>query len=249
MARTGCFQPGPPGACPVPLDYLTARDFVRAVAKHRITALAGVPPLWVRLVETDWPADAAASLQRVTNSGGALTRDLIAKMQQLFVNADIYPMYGLTEAFRSTWLDPALVGAHPDSMGRAIPFAEILVVRPDGSLANDDEPGELVHAGPLVAKGYWRDPERTAERFRPAPPTSVYGGTAVWSGDTVRRDAAGLPYFIGRDDEMIKVSGNRISPTEIEDAAIASGATAEAVAVGVVDPRLGQRIVLVARGT
>lgn len=236
------------GACAVPLDYLTARDVVRGVAKHRITTLAGVPPLWVQLVEAEWPADAAASLRRVTNSGGALTRDLIGKLKQLFVNADIYPMYGLTEAFRSTWLEPSLVDAHPDSMGRAIPFAEILVVRPDGGLARDDEPGELVHAGPLVAKGYWRDPERTAERFRPAPRASSYGGTAVWSGDTVRRDAAGLHYFVGRDDEMIKVSGNRISPTEIEDAAIASGATVEAVAVGASDPRLGQRIILVARG-
>ena len=236
------------GACAVPLDYLTARDVVRGVERHEITTLAGVPPLWVQLVEAEWPAAAAASLRRLTNSGGALTPALIRKLSQIFVNADIYPMYGLTGAFRSTWLDPALVDAHPDSMGRAIPFAEILVVRPDGSLANDDKPGELVHAGPLVAKGYWRDAERTAERFRLAPPASTYGGTAVWSGDTVRRDAAGLHYFIGRDDEMIKVSGNRISPTEIEDAAIASGATVEAVAIGVSDPRLGQRIILVARG-
>lgn len=236
------------GACAVPLDYLIARDVVRAVERHRITTLAGVPPLWVQLVEADWPAETAARLRRLTNSGGALTSHLVEKLGQIFVNAEIYPMYGLTEAFRSTYLDPALVGAHPDSMGRAIPFAEILVVRPDGSIAADDEPGELVHAGPLVAKGYWHDPERTAERFRPAPVDSAYGGTAVWSGDTVRRDADGLHYFVGRDDEMIKVSGNRISPTEIEEAATASGATSEAVAVGVPDERLGQKIILVVKG-
>lgn len=236
------------GACAVPLDYLTARDVVRAVERHRITTLAGVPPLWVQLVEVDWPAETAARLRRLTNSGGALTSHLVKKLRQIFVNADIYSMYGLTEAFRSTYLDPALVGAHPDSMGRAIPFAEILVVRPDGSIAADDEPGELVHAGPLVAKGYWHDPERTAERFRPAPVGSAYGGMAVWSGDTVRRDADGLHYFVGRYDEMIKVSGNRISPTEIEEAATASGATSEAVAVGVPDERLGQKIILVVKG-
>lgn len=236
------------GGCAVPLDYLTARDVVKAVAKHEITTLAGVPPLWVQLVEADWPEDAAARLRRVTNSGGALTPELIRKMQHLFVNTDIYPMYGLTEAFRSTYLDPALVGDHPRSMGKAIPFAEILVVKPDGTLADVGEPGELVHAGPLVAHGYWRDPERTAIRFKPAPAKSEYGGTAVWSGDTVRRDADGLHYFVGRDDEMIKVSGNRISPTEIETAAVASGATNEAVAIGVPDERLGQAIILVARG-
>jgi acyl-CoA synthetase (AMP-forming)/AMP-acid ligase II len=202
----------------------------------------------VQLVESDWPTETAALLERLTNSGGALTPSLIDAMRGTFPNAAIYPMYGLTEAFRSTWLDPELVGAHPTSMGRAIPHAEILVCRPDGSIADDDEPGELVHCGPLVAKGYWRDAERTAERFKPAPAASRYGGTAVWSGDTVRRDAEGLLTFVGRDDAMIKTAGNRVSPTEVEDAAVASGLIYEAVAFGVPDPRLGAAIVLIVRG-
>lgn len=236
------------GASVVPLDYLLAKDVARAVERHAITTLAGVPPLWLQLLDQRWPEEAAAQLRRITNSGGALTPDLIDRLRAQVPAADIYPMYGLTEAFRSTWLDPALVAAHPTSMGRAIPFAEILVVRPDGSVAGDDEPGELVHCGPLVAQGYWRDPERTAQRFRPAPAASHYGGTAVWSGDTVRRDANGLLYFVGRDDEMIKVSGNRISPSEIEEAVTASGLSSEAVAFGVADERLGQAVVLAVRG-
>lgn len=236
------------GAAVAPLDYLTPRDVVKAVERHRATTLAGVPPLWVQLVESDWPAETAACLKRLTNSGGALTPSLIDAMRRVFARADIYPMYGLTEAFRSTFLDPALVPSHPTSMGRAIPHAEILVCRPDGSVAADDEPGELVHCGPLVAQGYWRDTERSAERFRPAPPASRYGGTAVWSGDTVRRDAEGLLYFVGRDDAMIKTAGNRVSPTEIEDAAVASGELFEAVAFGVPDARLGAAIILIVRG-
>jgi acyl-CoA ligase (AMP-forming) (exosortase A-associated) len=236
------------GACAVPLDYLIAKDVAKAVVRHEITTLAGVPPLWLQLLDHDWPPEAAVQLRRITNSGGALTPALIDRLRAQFPAADIVPMYGLTEAFRSTWLDPALVMAHPTSMGRAIPFAEILVVRADGSVADDDEPGELVHAGPLVAQGYWNDPERTALRFRPAPAASEYGGMAVWSGDTVLRDGQGLLYFVGRDDEMIKVSGNRISPSEIEEAAAASGVAAEAVAFGVTDERLGQAVVLVVRG-
>lgn len=235
------------GASVYPLDYLTPRDVVRAVAKHGITTLAGVPPLWIQLAEIDWPAEAVAPLRRLTNTGGRLSRPLVGRLRTLFPTADLYSMYGLTEAFRSTYLLPELIDRHPDSIGSAIPFAEVMVVRPDGTITADDEPGELVHAGPLVAQGYWRDPARTAERFREAPPASVYGGMAVWSGDTVQRDAAGLIRFVGRDDEMIKSSGNRISPTEIEEAAIASGAAAEAVAIGVDDDRLGQAILLYAR--
>ncbi|PKP95960.1 MAG: acyl-CoA ligase (AMP-forming), exosortase A system-associated, partial [Alphaproteobacteria bacterium HGW-Alphaproteobacteria-13] len=236
------------GAAVAPLDYLTPRDVVKAVARHRATTLAGVPPLWVQLVESDWPAETAACLRRLTNSGGALTPALIDAMRSVFPNADIYPMYGLTEAFRSTYLDPALVAAHPNSMGRAIPHAEILVCRPDGSITDDEEPGELVHCGPLVAQGYWRDAERTAQRFRPAPAASAYGGMAVWSGDTVRRDAEGLLTFVGRDDAMIKTAGNRVSPTEVEEAALASGLIFEAVAFGVPDARLGAAIILIVRG-
>lgn len=237
------------GGCVYPLDYLTPRDVMKAVDRWDVTTLAGVPPLWVQLTELDWPGEVAAKLGRLTNSGGALTRPLVARLRALFPQADLYPMYGLTEAFRSTFLPPALVDSHPDSMGAAIPFAEILVVRPDGSLAEDDEPGELVHCGPLVAQGYWQDSRRTAERFRPAPPASGYGGMAVWSGDTVRRDKDGLLYFVGRDDAMIKSAGNRISPTEIEEAAVAIDGVAEAVALGVKDERLGQAVLLLLRGS
>jgi acyl-CoA ligase (AMP-forming) (exosortase A-associated) len=236
------------GGCVYPLDYLTPRDVLKSVDRRDITTLAGVPPLWVQLTELDWPVEVAAKLKRLTNSGGALTRPLVAKLRALFPQADLYPMYGLTEAFRSTYLPPALVDAHPDSMGRAIPHAEILVVRPDGSLTEDGEPGELVHCGPLVAQGYWRDPVKTAERYKPAPPASRYGGMAVWSGDTVRREADGLLWFVGRDDAMIKSAGNRISPSEVEEVAVAAPGVAEAVALGVKDERLGQAVLLLLRG-
>ena len=235
------------GAAAIPFDYLTPRDLVQAVERFGATTLAGVPPLWVQLVEQEWRADAKASLRRITNSGGALTRSLGAKLRGLLPDTDIYAMYGLTEAFRSTYLAPDLFESRPDSIGKAIPHAEILVVRQDGSVTDADEQGELVHSGPLVAQGYWQDPARTAERFKPAPKASRYGGMAVWSGDTVRRDADGFLYFVGRDDAMIKSAGNRISPSEIEEEAVASGAVAEAVALGVPDERLGAAIALVVR--
>ncbi len=236
------------GGAAVPLDYLFPKDVVKACAKHQITTLAAVPPLWVQLTELHWAADAVSPMRRMTNSGGALTTDLVGDLRRIFPEADLYPMYGLTEAFRSTFLDPSLVDLHPTSMGKAIPFAEILVIDEEGGVAAPDEEGELVHCGPLVAHGYWQDAERTAVRFKPAPAASKYGGTAVWSGDRVRREEGGLLYFVGRRDAMIKSAGNRISPAEVEEAAIATDLVSEAVALGIPDERLGHAVHLVVRG-
>jgi len=170
------------------------------------------------------------------------------RLRSLFWRAKPFLMYGLTEAFRSTYLDPAEVDRRPDSIGKAIPDAEVLVVRPDGSLCGPGEQGELVHRGALVAMGYWNDPERTAERFRPAParePGLCTEEMAVWSGDEVVRDEEGFLYFVGRRDEMIKTSGYRVSPTEIEEVAYDTGLVRDAVALGVEDASLGQHVVLV----
>ncbi len=237
------------GGSVVPLDYLFPRDVVKACAKHHITTLAAVPPLWVQLTELDWPEEASGTMRRLTNSGGALTVELVGALQADFPRADLYPMYGLTEAFRSTYLDPALVDEHPTSMGTAIPFAEILVIDDNGNVAEAGIEGELVHCGPLVAQGYWNDPQRTQQRFKPAPEASEYGGLSVWSGDRVKRDAQGLLFFVGRRDAMIKSAGNRISPQEIEEAAIATEFVTEAVALGIPDQRLGHAVHLVVRGS
>lgn len=236
------------GAAVIPFDYLMPRDVTKAVGRHDVTILAGVPPLWVQLTEIEWPPESTEKLRVLTNSGGKMPVPLVQAMRKTFSAAAVHSMYGLTEAFRSTTLDPTLIDMMPESIGKAIPFAEIMVVAPNGGEAAPGETGELVHAGPLVALGYWQDPERTAVRFKPAPDFSEYGGMAVWSGDSVTRDTDGYLQFVGRDDAMIKSAGNRISPSELEDAAIESGETAEACAFGVADDRLGQAIMLVVRG-
>ena len=222
------------GSCAIAFDYLLPRDVVRAVGRHDVTVLAGVPPLWHQLAEQEWDGQ-GTGLRTLTNSGGHLPEPLVRRLRTLFPEARLHLMYGLTEAFRSSSLDPVLVDAHPESVGTAIPFAELRIVRLDGSTAAPGEEGELVHSGPLVAQGYWNDPERTAERFRDGE---------VWSGDTMVMGADGLLRFRGRDDAMIKTNGNRVSPTEIEETALASGALVEAAAFGLPDDKLGHAIVL-----
>jgi len=237
------------GATAVLMDYLFPRDVIKACEAERITGLAAVPPIWIQLADLAWPASVTEHLRYITNSGGRMPRATLQKLRAALPKTRPFLMYGLTEAFRGTYLPPAELDRRPDSIGKAIPNAEILVVRPDGTPCTADEPGELVQRGSLVALGYWGDPEKTAERFRPLPgqreelPISEL---AVWSGDTVRMDAEGFLYFVGRRDEMIKTSGYRVSPTEVEEVVYASGLVGDAVAFGAPHPVLGEAIVLVA---
>jgi acyl-CoA ligase (AMP-forming) (exosortase A-associated) len=237
------------GACVVLMDYLLPRDVIKAVAKYQVTGLAAVPPLWNQLAELDWPEEAVASLRYITNTGGAMPTSTTSKLRAALPDTLVYLMYGLTEAFRSSYLPPDQVDIRPESMGKAIPNAEILVVRPDGSECAPGEPGELVHRGSLVAMGYWNDPEKTAERFKPAPGQArelPITEIAVWSGDEVKKDEEGYLYFVSRMDEMIKTSGYRVSPTEVEEVLYASGMIREVAALGLPHPGLGQAIMLIA---
>ena len=237
------------GACAVLMDYLLPRDVIRAVARYRVTGLGAVPSLWNQLKGLEWPAEAVQSLRYITNTGGAMPVPTTRALQQALPQTDIFLMYGLTEAFRSTYLAPDQVATRPESMGKAIPNAQILVVNEQGRECGPGEPGELVHRGALVAMGYWNDPEKTAQRFRPSPgraPEIPVTELAVWSGDQVMRDADGYLYFISRKDEMIKTSGYRVSPTEVEEVVYASGLVAGAAALGLPHTTLGQAILLVA---
>jgi acyl-CoA synthetase (AMP-forming)/AMP-acid ligase II len=231
------------------MDYLLPRDVIRAVARYRVTGLGAVPPLWNQLVGLEWPPEAAQSLRYITNTGGAMPVPTTRALQKALPATKIFLMYGLTEAFRSTYLPPDQVDKRPESMGKAIPNAEILVVNERGEECRANEPGELVHRGALVSMGYWNDPEKTAERFKPAPgqPAEIpITELAVWSGDQVRKDEEGYLYFISRKDEMIKTSGYRVSPTEVEEVIYGSGLVAGAAALGLPHATLGQAIALVA---
>ncbi len=237
------------GATCVLLDYLLPRDVLKAIVRHKVTGLAAVPPLWTQLAPLEWPAEAKASLRYITNTGGAMPAAILERLRASLPNTAPYLMYGLTEAFRSTYLPPDQIDRRPNSMGKAIPNAEILVINANGDVAAPHEHGELVHRGALVALGYWNDPERSAERFKPAPgrPGGLpFVELAVWSGDTVYKDEDGYLYFVGRNDGMIKTSGYRVSPEELEELVYACDNNVQTTAaVGVPHAALGQAVVLV----
>ncbi len=240
------------GARVVLLNYLLPRDVLRAMEREKVTGLTAVPPLYIQLSTLEWPASIDGHLRYFANTGGRMPRETLSLLRQRVPKAKPYLMYGLTEAFRSTYLPPEEVDRRPDSIGKAIPNAEILVLREDGTECLPDEPGELVHRGALVGMGYWGDAEKTAERYRPLP-NGIAGREAglqvqelaVFSGDTVRRDEEGFLYFVGRRDEMMKTSGYRVSPTEVEEVIYASKRVGECAAFGVEHPVMGQAICVV----
>lgn len=236
------------GAQVVLLDYLLPREVLNIIVREQITGLAAVPTLWTQLAPLSWHSEIKESLRYITNSGGALPNTTLETLRRELPETDIYLMYGLTEAFRSTYLPPDEIDQKPGSIGKAIPNAEVMVLKDDGSPCAPGETGELVHRGPLVALGYWNNPEKTAKRFKPASYTN--GGETreeivVWSGDKVRMDEEGYLYFIGREDEMIKASGYRVSPTEIEEVLYKSELIGEGVVFGVPHTALGQAIIAI----
>ena len=237
------------GARVVLLNYLLPRDVLKAMERERVTGLTAVPPLYHQLAQLEWPAAIAGNLRYFASTGGRMPLETLALLRQRVPKAPPFLMYGLTEAFRSTYLPPQELDRRPRSIGKAIPNAEILVLREDGSACGVDEAGELVHRGALVAMGYWNDPQKTAERFKPLPPNAPGRSAAlpiaehaVFSGDTVRMDAEGFLYFVGRRDEMMKTSGYRVSPTEVEEIVCATGLVGECVVFGVEHESLGQAV-------
>ncbi|MDP2195739.1 MAG: acyl-CoA ligase (AMP-forming), exosortase A system-associated [Rhodocyclaceae bacterium] len=233
------------GARVVLLNYLLPRDVLKALEREKVTGLTAVPPLYIQLAQLDWPVSITEHLRYFANTGGRMPKETLAALRARLPKTQPFLMYGLTEAFRSTFLPPDEVDRRPDSIGKAIPNAEILVLREDGTPCAPSEPGELVHRGALVGMGYWNDPGKTAERYKPLPGREaglVLPEMAVFSGDTVRMDEDGFLYFVGRRDEMMKTSGYRVSPTEVEEILYETKLVGECVAFGVEHPTLGQAI-------
>lgn len=232
------------------LDYFAPRDILNLVISEKVTGMTAVPPLWNQIAGLKWPDTVTKHLRYFANTGGRMPLELLKKLRQHFPLTKPFLMYGLTESFRSTYLPPDQVDRRPDSIGKAIPNAEVLVLRADGTPCDPGEAGELVHRGALVGLGYWKDAEKTMEKYRNLPLASlcrpheiILPEVCVFSGDIVKKDSEGYLYFIGRNDEMIKSSGYRISPLEIEEVVSSSGFVSEVLAFGVPHESLGQSVI------
>jgi acyl-CoA ligase (AMP-forming) (exosortase A-associated) len=235
------------GATVVLLTFRFGDEIVRALADEQCTGLAGVPAVWAVLMGAApaLPRTPLPHLRYLTNSGGAVPSETVRKIRAMLPHVQLVLMYGLTEAFRSTYLPPPEVDERPTSMGKAIPETEVFVYDAErGRRCVPGETGILLHRGPTVSLGYWNRPEETAHALRPNPLYGEHEGadTVCWSGDLVTMDEEGFLYFVGRDDAMIKSGGYRISPTEVEEVLMATHGLAQAAVIGLPDPIVGERV-------
>jgi acyl-CoA ligase (AMP-forming) (exosortase A-associated) len=235
------------GGTVVLINFVFAREIVQMLHKESVTGLAGVPTVWSLLAQPNstLQKNPPPRLRYITNTGGAMPQAVLKTLRETLPNTSIFLMYGLTEAFRSTFLPPEELDRRPTSMGKAIPDTEILVVNENGRPSAPGEVGELVHRGPTVSMGYWGHPELTAKVLRPhpfVPPELGDSEKVCYSGDLVKTDEDGFLYFVGRRDTMIKSSGFRISPTEVEEVIFQSGKVRGVAVIGIPDEILGQVI-------
>jgi amino acid adenylation domain-containing protein len=219
-------------------------DLFAMLARERVTALPVMPVFLTKMFDRRLKVDTTrfdlSSMRYVCSTGGRLSADMIADMKRAFPGARIFSMFGLTEAFRATYLPPEKLEAFPTSVGHAIPDCQVLVLDEQGNECPPNVVGELVQRGATVTKGYWNDPENTAKSFRPHP--RYPGETLVFSGDRVYKDENGFIYFVARADDMIKTKGFRVSPTEVEAEVLRHPEVKEAVAFAVPNITVGEDV-------
>lgn len=238
-----------PGALPDPAAL------ARLLEGGEITGLAALPATWNALAGQEL-GRAADCLRYAACAGGGLQADALATLRASLPRTRIHLLYDIGEACRSTSLMPAQLDERPGSIGRAVPYSDWLVVRADGRECAPGETGELVRRGALVPLGYWNDPSASSEQFRFLPSGAALGQrttgretqleSGYWPGVSARRDLDGYLYLAEARHDTITSGGYRISGREVEKIVVGTGLVAEAAAVGVAHPVLGQVIAVLA---
>ncbi len=222
-------------------------EIVQSLQRHNVTGLAAVAPVWIGILDylREQPTP-LPTLRYVTNAGGKLPPAAQDALPTALPGVDIYLMYGSTEAFRTTYLPADWYEQKKGSMGIPIPGVEVFVVDPDKGICGPGETGELIHRGALISQGYWQRDDQTADIFRPNEHLKHLIGDepVLHTGDLVRVDEDGFYWFVSRRDSLIKSSGFRISPTEIEDVVSRSGLVLDVVAFGQPDDQRGQAVAI-----
>jgi acyl-CoA synthetase (AMP-forming)/AMP-acid ligase II len=216
-----------------------AQIFAR-MQEQEVTVFPGVPTIYAMLISSHARTPLRfPSVTRVTNTAAALPDEFVLRLREIFPNALIFKMYGLTECKRVSYLEPELADAKPGSVGRAIPGTEIYLLSPEGKPVPPGETGILYVRGPHVMVGYWNRPDLSDHMLKAG---KLPGERVLCTQDFFRMDADGFLYFQGRSDDIIKTRGEKVAPVEVENALHSIPGVREAAIVGIPDALLGEAI-------
>lgn len=238
--------------------FILAEDFLNHVIDDKVTVIPLMPVNISQIFDEDMHrlpnAELFSGVKTITSSGGKVTKKMVQDCKKLFINAAFYSMHGLTEAFRSTYLDPSQIEIRPDSIGKAIPDVELYVINEEGKECQPREVGELIHRGGYIYRGFWNAPKQNAQRFKSIQilkdvinlEGQLNDELVVASGDYVYKDEEGYLYFVSRHDDMIKTRGFRVSPLEIESVVSKNIPQIEQVAVfSIENEQIEEEIIMV----
>jgi acyl-CoA synthetase (AMP-forming)/AMP-acid ligase II len=215
-------------------------EIIKQMVKEKVTGFPGVPTIFVILLQLeDLEKFDLSSLRYITNTAASLPVTHILRLREIFPQARLYSMYGLTECKRVSYLPPEELERRPGSVGKGMPNEEVWIVDEMGNRVGPGIVGELVVRGSNVMKGYWGDQEATNRALKPG---IIPGEKVLYTGDLFKMDEDGYLYFVGRKDDMIKSKGERVSPKEVENAIYGMEGVAEVAVIPVPDDILGQAI-------
>lgn len=213
----------------------------RQIELQKPTVFPGVPSIYAMMIAMHKKTGITFDcIKKITNTAAALPAEFIGDLQKIFPNALIFKMYGLTECKRVCYLEPELLDLKMDSVGKAIPGTEVFLLSTEGKPVTDGEAGILHVRGPHVMAGYWNNPKLSGEMLKAG---TIPGERFLCAHDLFRMDKEGFLYFLGRNDDIIKTRGEKVSPVEVENAIYKIEGIREAVILGIPDVMLGESII------
>jgi len=223
-------------------SFIFTASIFKNIEKYQPTVFPGVPTVYAMMIAANKQNPIKFnSIQKVTNTAAALPAEFIPELKKIFPNALIFKMYGLTECKRVCFLEPELIDLKPTSVGKAIPGTEIFLLSSDGNPVSIGEPGILYIRGPHIMAGYWHKEELSTEMLMPG---YIPGEKILCSNDWFKMDEDGDLYFLGRNDDIIKTRGEKVSPVEIENVIYRMDGVKEVAVMGIPDPIMGESIIV-----
>ena len=221
-------------------SFIFTASIYESIRKYKPTVFPGVPTIYAMMIASNNESGVSFDcIKKITNTAALLPGEYIPALKNIFPNALIFKMYGLTECKRVCYLEPELIDLKPTSVGKAIPGTEVFLLSPEGNPVEPGEPGILHIRGPHVMLGYLNQEKLSKDMLVDG---NLPGEKILCSNDWFKMDEEGFLYFQGRNDDIIKTRGEKVSPVEIENIIYKITGVKEVAVIGIPDQIMGESI-------